>query len=40
MFAKDCAELIKALGSFDYVCANKHIIKISKVAWRGNVAHA
>ncbi|KAG0223821.1 hypothetical protein B0O80DRAFT_496757 [Mortierella sp. GBAus27b] len=30
MFAKDCAELIKALGSFDYACANRHMLRISK----------
>ncbi|KAI1317932.1 hypothetical protein EDD11_007453 [Mortierella claussenii] len=31
MFAQDCVELIKALGSFDYACANKHLLRISKV---------
>ncbi|KAI7831141.1 hypothetical protein BC939DRAFT_221003 [Gamsiella multidivaricata] len=30
MFPQDCAELIKALGSFDYACANKHLMRISK----------
>ncbi|KAF8933259.1 hypothetical protein BGZ58_006477 [Dissophora ornata] len=30
MFPRDCAELIKALGSFDYACANKHLMRISK----------
>ncbi|KAF8974965.1 hypothetical protein BGZ46_009541 [Entomortierella lignicola] len=30
MFPRDCAELIKALGSFDYACANKHLLRISK----------
>ncbi|KAF9960747.1 hypothetical protein BGZ72_006090 [Mortierella alpina] len=30
MFSKDCAEFLKALGSFDYACANKHLIRISK----------
>ncbi|KAF9435178.1 hypothetical protein BGZ76_006760 [Entomortierella beljakovae] len=30
MFPKDCAELIKALGSFDYTSANKHLIRITK----------
>ncbi|KAG0268226.1 hypothetical protein BGZ95_002553 [Linnemannia exigua] len=28
MFSRDCAEFIKALGSFDYVCANKHLMRI------------
>ncbi|KAF9354394.1 hypothetical protein BGX26_007788 [Mortierella sp. AD094] len=30
MFPRDCAELIKAMGSFDYACANKHLLRISK----------
>ncbi|KAF9368349.1 hypothetical protein CPB97_004712 [Podila verticillata] len=30
MFSRDCAEFIKALGSFDYACANKHLMRISK----------
>ncbi|OAQ36409.1 hypothetical protein K457DRAFT_150657 [Linnemannia elongata AG-77] len=28
MFSRDCAEFIKALGSFDYACANKHLMRI------------
>ncbi|KAF9930465.1 hypothetical protein FBU30_000434 [Linnemannia zychae] len=28
MFSGDCAEFIKALGSFDYACANKHLMRI------------
>ncbi|GJJ76837.1 KICSTOR complex protein C12orf66 [Entomortierella parvispora] len=31
MFSRDCAEYIKALGSFDYACANKHMMRLSKV---------
>ncbi|KAG0336525.1 hypothetical protein BG004_008008 [Podila humilis] len=30
MFSQDCAEFIKALGSFDYACANRHLMRISK----------
>ncbi|KAF9918304.1 hypothetical protein BX616_009496 [Lobosporangium transversale] len=30
MFSRDCAELVKALGSFDFVCANKCLVRISK----------
>ncbi|KAF9569981.1 hypothetical protein EC968_002382 [Mortierella alpina] len=30
MFSRDCAEFLKALGSFDYACANKHLMRISK----------
>ncbi|KAF9273123.1 hypothetical protein BGZ74_004906, partial [Mortierella antarctica] len=30
MFSRDCAEFVKALGSFDYACANKHLMRISK----------
>jgi len=34
MFSRDCAEYIKALGSFDYACANKHMMRLSKVRGR------